>query len=98
MDYLTERYGLLNKAHMNPGSLLDWPIQQQSLLFSLLGDVEELTGARLTENNIMLPMKSISGIFFPTKTRFESCMLCARDGCRRRRADYAPELAAQYGV
>jgi len=97
-EYLTERYGLTNKAHMNPGSLLDWPLQAQPGLFSLLGDVEGLTGVRLTEENIMLPMKSISGIFFPTKTRFESCMLCARDGCLRRRADYAPELAARYGV
>jgi len=97
-EYLRQRYGLFKKAHMNPGSLADWPISQQPLLFSLLGDVEESTGVRLTAENLMVPMMSISGIFFPARERFESCMLCQRGNCRRRRAAYDPEMVARYGI
>jgi len=79
-------------AAMSPGSLADWPISQQEQLFSLFGNVEDKIGVRLTDNFLMIPMKSISGIFFPTGTSFESCQLCPREKCRGRRAAYAPQL------
>lgn len=77
---------------MSPGSLGDWPIQQQRPLFALLGDTEAAVGVRLTDSFLMLPSKSVSGIWFPTETNFESCQLCPRDRCPGRRAPYDPEL------
>lgn len=77
---------------MAPGSLEDWPITQQEQLFSLFGDVEAKIGVRLTESFLMLPMKSVSGVYFPTETSFESCRLCPREVCPGRRARYDPEL------
>ena len=77
---------------MAPGSLGDWPIQQQKPLFKLLGDTEGMIGVRLTESFLMLPPKSVSGIWFPTETRFESCQLCPRPRCPNRRAPHDSEL------
>lgn len=96
--HLTETYSLGKLSRMAPGSLEDWPIQEQRPLFDLLGDVEGAIGVRLTDKFLMIPVKSISGVFFPTEVRFESCQLCPRQVCSGRRAPYDSELAAQYGV
>ena len=94
-DHLKEKYALGQVSHMNPGSLPDWPITQQKQLFSLLDNVEGLIGVRLSENCTMHPLKSVSGICFPTEVRFESCQLCPRERCIGRRAPYSPEIAQQ---
>ena len=95
-DHLKKYYALGEMSHMNPGSLDSWPVSQQRELFSLFGNVEELIGVRLTEGCMMIPMKSVSGIHFPTEVRFESCQLCPREKCFGRKAPYDPELAKKY--
>jgi hypothetical protein len=77
---------------MNPGSLPDWPLPQQAPLFRLLGDVTGTIGVTLSENFVMLPTKSVSGILFPTDSAFASCQLCPREICPSRRAPYDPGL------
>jgi len=77
---------------MSPGSLADWPMEQQRQLFALLGDVRGRIGVELTESCLMIPIKSISGLLFPTEIRFESCQLCPREGCPGRRAEHDPVL------
>ena len=96
-DYLTKNYALGQISRMSPGSLEDWPITQQKELFSIFGNVEDLIGVRLTENFLMSPLKSVSGIYFPTEIKFESCQLCPREGCSGRRAPYDPDLVKKYG-
>ena len=76
----------------------DWPITQQKELFSLFGDVEELIGVTLTESCLMVPLKSSSGIYFPTEVTFETCQLCPREVCESRRAPYDRALAREYGI
>ena len=95
---IKKSYALGQLSRMAPGSLQDWPIQEQGTLFELLGEVEQSVGVRLTDKYLMLPVKSVSGIFFPTEVRFESCQLCPRPNCIGRRAPHDPELAARYGV
>jgi hypothetical protein len=95
-DYLKKRFALTQTAHMNPGSLADWPLSEQRKLFSLLGDVERRIGVRLTDNCMMYPLKSTSGIIFPTEVRFESCQLCPREKCMGKRAPYSPGLIQEY--
>ena len=73
---------------MSPGSLADWPLEQQRALFAVLGDTEGLIGVRLAESCLMIPTKSVSGMRFPTETSFESCQLCPRAVCPGRRAPY----------
>ena len=97
-EYLSAKYALGRTARMNPGSLADWPIQQQRELFAVFGDVTELVGVRLTDSFLMIPAKSVSGIIFPTEVNFESCQLCPRETCPGRRAPYEAQLAAKYGI
>jgi len=93
---LGTRWGFPSLASMDPGSLEDWPITEQPNLFSLLGDTERLIGVRLTDSMLMLPRKSISGIFFPSEEGFTSCQLCERAACPGRRTPYDPAVAAEY--
>jgi len=93
--HLTTCYDLGKTATMNPGSLPDWPIQQQRPLFQLLGDPYTAIGVELTDSYLMVPNKTVSGIRFPTEERFESCMLCPRQDCPGRRSAYNRELYDQ---
>jgi hypothetical protein len=80
---------------MDPGSLQDWPLEQQRELFTLLGDTRGLVGVELTDSCLMVPIKSVSGIIFPTEVHFENCQLCPREVCSGRRAEYDPDLFAR---
>lgn len=97
-NHLKERYALGQLSKMSPGSGSQdlWPIEQQRQLFSIFGNVEELIGVTLTESFLMIPIKSVSGIYFPTEIRFESCQLCPREVCRSRRAPYDKDLLASF--
>jgi hypothetical protein len=77
---------------MSPGSLEDWPINEQVQLFSILGNTQEKIGVKLTESFLMIPTKSVSGIHFMVDNSFESCQLCPRDNCPNRRAPYNESL------
>jgi hypothetical protein len=94
VDHLDERFRLGKTATMSPGSLEDWPISQQRVLFGLLdrhGEIE----VSLTPSMLMVPFKSVSGIRFPTESNFESCQLCPREDCPGRRAEYDDQLYEQ---
>jgi hypothetical protein len=90
LEHLRVHYGASRLSSMNPGSgdARLWPLGQQRPLFGLLGDVEGAIGVRLTPSLLMQPNKSVSGILFPSEVHFESCQLCTREGCPRRRAVY----------
>jgi len=90
--HLVEEYQLGQTSTMNPGSLEDWPLQEQRKLFALLGDPQAAIGVHLTDGLLMVPTKSVSGIRFATETSFASCQLCPRENCRGRRAPYDKDL------
>lgn len=73
---------------MNPGSLKDWPLSEQKKLFGLIGCVAEKTGVILNDSCLMIPDKSVSGIVFTKEKSFVNCMLCDRENCSGRRAEY----------
>jgi hypothetical protein len=87
---IQERFGIPSIARINPGSLVDWALEEQRILFSLLGDGGERIGVTLAENLLMFPLKSGSGIVFPDNTGFVACRLCQVSGCRLRRAAFEP--------
>jgi len=95
---LQTRYGLGGMSFMSPGSLTDWPIEEQKPLFSLFGVGDAPVGVKLTKSLLMLPAKSISGIYFPSEVSFFSCQLCPRDKCPGRKAAYDNKLATEYGI
>ncbi|NLO72517.1 MAG: vitamin B12 dependent methionine synthase [candidate division WS1 bacterium] len=97
-EHIRRHYALGRTAQMNPGSLPDWPLSEQRALFSLFGNVERLIGVRLSDTCLMFPIKSVSGLLFPTERTYLNCQLCRREVCPNRQAPLDPVLAEQYGV
>lgn len=95
---LCRQFGLETLSWMSPGSLEDWPIDAQRPLFALLGEGPAAIGVQLTESLLMLPTKTVSGIFFPSASTFFSCRLCPRERCEGRKARYDEAAAREYGV
>ena len=81
----------------NPGSLDMWPINNQPALFSLIGDVKAMIGVTVAPSFLMIPLKSVSGIFFPggDGAFTHNCCLCTREDCPGRRAPFDAALKAQ---
>ena len=96
--HLRSTFALDKISCMAPGSLEDWPIEQQEPLFDLLSGVESAIGVTLTSSCLMLPRKSVSGIYFPSEVTFLSCQLCPRERCEGRKARYDENKARQYGI
>ena len=95
-ERIKKRHGLVKSATMSPGSgdVSVWPIEQQRLLFSLLGDTAESIGVELTESFLMRPNKTVSGLRFATEKDFRTCQLCHRENCQERSAAFDAELWA----
>ena len=89
---LARRHAVERYAMMNPGSLPDWPLEEQTAVFTLLGDASKAIGVTLTDSFIMVPLKSASGLLFPTGSTYENCQLCPREACPNRRMPYDPML------
>ncbi len=91
--HIIEEYKIGKIASMNPGSgNIDlWPLSEQEKLFSIFGDTQELIGVKLTESFLMLPNKSLSGIYFPTDIEYVNCQKCKRENCPHRKAPYQGE-------
>ena len=96
--HLKSEFALEKISSMAPGSLPDWPIEEQAPLFKLLEGIDAAIGVKLSNSLLMLPAKSISGIYFPTEVSFFSCQLCPRKRCESRKAKYSPKLAEEYGI
>lgn len=94
---LQKRYGLEGMSFMSPGSLADWPLEEQRSLFALFGDGKTPIGVSLNSHCLMIPPKSVSGIYFPTAVPFTSCQLCERKDCPGRKAAYDPKSASEFG-
>lgn len=95
-EYIKEKHGIPRAALMNPGELEDWPITEQKPLFALFGGAEKRIGVSLTAGGAMKPIKSRSGIVFPSDTGFISCRLCTQLTCPGRQAEYDPEMVKEY--
>lgn len=89
-------YNIRKLAMLNPGSLPEWPITEQTKLFAMIGNAEDATGVKLGTNMFMTPMESSSGLMFETEHDYKNCMVCTRLDCIGRQAEYDGELAKQY--
>ena len=97
-EHLCTKFALDKISFMSPGSLPDWPLEAQSQLFQLLADVEDAIGVHLTPSLLMIPTKSVSGVYFQTEVSFLNCQLCQRGNCPGRKARYDEKRAREYGI
>ncbi|MFZ7120008.1 MAG: vitamin B12 dependent-methionine synthase activation domain-containing protein [Eubacteriaceae bacterium] len=63
-NHIKQTFDIKELSYSIPGSFDDWPMNEQTLLFKMIGDVTELIGVRLTESSLMRPTKSVSGIYY----------------------------------
>jgi len=93
-DHIKKAFQLKKLSSVNPGSgdAENWPISQQAPLFAMIGDVKGEIGVTLKESFLMIPVKSTSGLLFPSETEFVNCALCRRENCPGRRAEFDQEL------
>jgi len=98
-EHLKDAFQITKMSAINPGSgnKENWPIAQQKPLFSLIGNVKEEIGVTLTESYLMVPVKSTSGLFFPSDKEYVNCALCSRERCPGRRVEFDRELYSQIG-
>ena len=95
-DYLLAQYQIEKLPTMNPGSLEDWPLQEQGPLFDLLGNTNRAIGVQLPDScTPMAPAKSVSGILFEAEKEYFNCQLGPRAECPNRRAPYDADLYAE---
>ena len=88
---MLERFNFDGSSTLNPGSLPDWPIENNFALFDIIGHTEEI-GVSLNKAGYISPWNSVSRIHFPGNG-YENCSLCKKFECFRRRA---PFDAAEY--
>lgn len=88
------RHLLTKTSAMHPGSgdADVWPIRQQRNLFDLLGGAAADIGVSLTDSCLMIPVKTVSGILFPTEHDFRTCQVCRREICPNRSAPLDEKL------
>jgi len=93
-DHIKDVFQFEKLSAINPGSgnVENWPISQQATLFEMIGGVKDGIGVSLTDSFLMVPLKSTSGLLFPSDTDFVNCALCSRKNCVGRRAAFDGEL------
>jgi len=91
-DHLARHYHPGRLGRMKPGSIPDWPLEQQQPLFAVLGDVKGSVGVELRPDFFMRPLMTTSGICFPDPEGFECCLLCLRGDCPGRVRPYDEAL------
>ena len=83
-------------SKMNPGSLPNWPISEQKKLFALFNNVKKKIDVKLNDNYLMYPVKSASGLWFPSEVKFENCQLCTKKNCPNRKAKFDKKQYMSY--
>ena len=72
----------------DPGALPGWPIQEQKKLFTLFGENAVKIGVELSDNCLMSPLKTVSGLRYAAKEPCHDCIYCQRQDCSHRKAPY----------
>ena len=79
-------------SHFGPGTGGGklFGIEQQKVLFKIL-DPQKNIGVKLMSNYIMVPMRSISGIYAVSRYLYIACQYCPREVCEGRTTSYIGE-------
>lgn len=86
VQYMKDKFGFDGSSMLNPGSLPDWPIENNFPLFDMIGNVAEI-GVSLNEAGYIKPWNSGSHIHF-SGDGYQNCSLCKKYKCPGRRARF----------
>ena len=97
IGFMKDRFGFDGSSMLSPGSLPDWPIQNNFALFDMIGNVDEI-GVSLNEAGYIKPWNSGSHIHF-SGDGYQNCSLCRKLDCIGRRARFdRAEYVRIFGV
>jgi hypothetical protein len=84
-----------NLSRFEPGSEQGklFSIEQQKILFDIL-DPSRHIAVNLTPNYLMIPLKSVSGVYAVTQHEYVACRFCPREKCDSRRKPFSGEYIA----
>lgn len=71
-----------------PGSLMGWPIQELKKIFALFGDEAAAIGVTLKPNYLMLPLKTVAGVYYGIDEVTTDCVFCRRKVCSLRKEPF----------
>ena len=86
MTYMKDKFGFDGSSMLSPGSLPDWPIENNFPLFEMIGNVDEI-GMSLNKAGYIKPWNSGSHIHF-SGDGYQNCSLCKKYDCVGRRAPF----------
>lgn len=83
---LCETFAIPVLSCMNPGSLIQWPIEEQEVLMNLLAPQAAKLKVTRLPSMLLDPGFSVSGVYFQTDKKYYNCQLCPRENCPNRKA------------
>lgn len=91
LQILRELENEMSKVHQSkislvePGVPEDWPLNEQTDVFEILGGDSEKFGIRLNEQSLMLPFKYLAGFAYFSKNLLPQCGFCHFTDCNKQR-------------
>lgn len=87
-------------SSLNPGAgdMGLWNITELKTLFTLLEDSGCQLDVSLTDSCLIIPNKSIAGIFYPTEKELFTCSACKRKDCPSRKKSGCSSTEPQPGI
>ncbi|KNZ41032.1 hypothetical protein [Acetobacterium bakii] len=85
--YVSEIFGYKDIAELCPGSLPDWPVENNRILFEIINNVGEI-GVTLKKDCFMTPLNTVSGILYHGDKDYINCNLCEKISCIGRKKPF----------
>lgn len=95
-NHIEKNFNTGNLARVNPGSTIDWELNEQKNIFSVLSNKIKSIGVTLDSNFFMTPDKTYSGIYFHNETDYKNCYMCNAKDCPLREVNYDENYYNRY--
>lgn len=83
-NYISDIFGYNDIAELCPGSLPDWPVENNRFLFEMIGAACDID-VTLKKDCFMIPSKTVSGILYSGDKDYINCNLCGKSCIGRRK-------------
>ncbi|WP_026395128.1 hypothetical protein [Acetobacterium malicum] len=81
--YISDIFGYNDIAELCPGSLPDWPVENNYFLFEMINNACEI-GVILKNDYFMKPLNTVSSILYNGDKDYVNCSLCKKKCIKRR--------------
>ncbi|SHJ87432.1 hypothetical protein SAMN02745751_03600 [Dethiosulfatibacter aminovorans DSM 17477] len=90
-DKIKDDYNVHGISHINPGSIQGWSTVEVNKVFELLGGKPLELGISVLSSGMINPVRSVSGFMFLSEDEFHNCILCRKQDCPNRKAEFNEE-------